>query len=169
MDRQDVTLVSLWLHVPFVTTWFALIVVDAFAMFGPGLTASQRLGILTWSRPFVVLAIPVILATGIWQTMENPFAHVDSFASLEHLRHHTLYGSLLFWKHGGVIVTFVLTVLVRFGLAPHAIATIDQTEGITDVSFLPHAARWLELAVLTNLLACLAAILLATRMVAELH
>ena len=79
MDRQDATLISLWIHVPFITTWIGLVMLDAFAAFAPGIDASQRPRIIQWSRPFTLLAIGVIMITGVWQTMDNPFVRVDSY------------------------------------------------------------------------------------------
>lgn len=169
MDRQDVTLVSLWVHVPFITTWIGLVMLDAFATFAPGLSGSQRAGIIAWSRPFVLLAIPVILATGVWQTVENPFYRVESYSDLSELRDRTLYGDLLFWKHACVLATFVLTALVRFVLAPRlqagVLATVGGGEGALDASDF----RLIQVGTLLNLAACLGALMLATRMVVELH
>lgn len=166
MDRQDVTLISLWLHVPFVTAWIGLIMLDFFAIFGPGLTDEQRPRILTWSRPFVLIAIPVILMTGVWQTIENPFYRVDSWSALSELKKRTLYGDLLFYKHVFVIVTFGLTVLVRFVLAPRLRAALATAGGVVS----DHGTyKLLRVASVANIGAGLAAVLLATRMVAELH
>jgi hypothetical protein len=119
------------------------------------------------------------MITGIWQTIENPFFRVDAYSKLSELRERTLYGDLLFWKHGFVLATFGLTILVRFILAPRLAAA-----GVRDeVSVRPSGAafasaevvpanntlRLIQLATALNLAACLAAVLLATRMVAELH
>ncbi len=167
MDREQITIVSLWVHVPFIITWIGLVMLDAFALFAPGVADDQRRHMLQWSRRFVLLAIPVIMVTGIWQTMENPFLRVDSFSRLELLRQRTLYGDLLFWKHGFVLLTFGLTVLVRFVLAPRwglVLATeAGRIESMTGME------RLLKLASLLNLGACAGAVLLATRMVLELH
>jgi hypothetical protein len=164
VDRQDITLVSLWVHVPFVITWIGLIMIDLFAMFGPGLTDEQRTSIVTWSRPFVIVAIPVILITGIWQTSENPFYRVESYADLQELKKR-LYGELLFYKHVFVIITFGLTILTRFVLAPRA-GLLATTGGMVLESA---EFRLLRLATGANGLAALAALMLATRMVIELH
>jgi putative copper export protein len=169
VDRDDVTLVSLWIHVPFITTWIGLVMLDAFATFAPGLSGGQRAGIIAWSRPFVLLAIPVILATGIWQTMENPFYRVESYSDLSELRHRTLYGDLLFWKHACVIATFVLTIAVRFVLAPRLQAGSLALAGPGDGALAADSFRLVQAGAVLNLAACLGALLLATRMVVELH
>ena len=180
MDRQDITLVSLWVHVPFIMTWIALVMFDGFAAFAPMLRGDQRARILTWSRLFVLLAIPVIMVTGIWQTIENPFFRVDAYSKLSELRDRTLYGDLLFWKHGFVLATFGLTILVRFILAPRLGGSdnIDpviagSSGGAAVAAEAPAAAgttlRLIQVATVLNLAACLGAVLLATRMVVELH
>lgn len=179
MDRQDITLVSLWVHVPFIMTWIALVMFDAFAAFAPALGGAQRSRFITWSRVFVLVAIPVIMVTGIWQTIENPFFRVDAYSKLSELREKTLYGDLLFWKHGFVLATFGLTILVRFILAPR-LATADSAEAVvvgsssaalsaTGWTAADRTLRLIQGATLLNLGACLAAVLLATRMVVELH
>jgi hypothetical protein len=177
MDRQDWLLISLWIHVPFITAWIGLVMLDSVAVFAPGLQEQQRARLLLWSRAFVLVAIPVILVTGIWQTMENPFYRVESYSGLSQLRARTLYGDLLFWKHGFVLATFGLTILVRFILAPRLMAGATGTAmssggamsmfGMLDDA--QRASRLAKLSTLLNLLACLGAVLLATRMVAELH
>jgi hypothetical protein len=179
MDRQDITLVSLWVHVPFIMVWIALVMFDAFAAFAPTLSSAQRTRFITWSRLFVLIGIPVIMITGIWQTIENPFFRVDAYSKLSELRERTLYGDLLFWKHGFVLATFGLTILVRFILAPRLAAAGVRDEvsvGPSGAAFASAEAvpahntlRLIQLATALNLAACLAAVLLATRMVAELH
>jgi len=178
MDRQDITLVSLWVHVPFIMVWIALVMFDAFAAFAP-MTGGQRARIFSWSRLFVLVGIPVIMITGIWQTIENPFFRVDAYSKLSELRDRTLYGDLLFWKHGFVLATFGLTILVRFILAPRLV-TSEAPEPVsvgpsgaavatTDAATSDGTLRLIQIATVLNLLACLGAVLLATRMVAELH
>ena len=172
MDRQDWLLISLWVHVPFITAWIGLVMLDTVAVFAPGLEQSQRTKLLLWSRAFVLVAIPVIMVTGIWQTMENPFYRVESYSGLSQLRARTLYGDLLFWKHGFVLATFGLTILTRFILAPRLAAGVAVRAGSGGMLGMLDELRtqWLlQLATLANLAACLAAELLATRMVAELH
>jgi hypothetical protein len=172
VDSGDWTLLSLWIHVPLVTVWVGLVMFDVFAAFAPSLEMAQRARLITWSRPFVIVAIILILVTGIWQTMENPFLQVRSYAELEELRERT-YGLALFWKHGFVLLTFVLTVVVRFFLAPRlATEAMTATTAGTDVAVAAaggqtaRAVRWLSL---LNLAACLGALVLATSMVWQLH
>ena len=180
MDRQDWTLISLWVHVPVIMTWIALVMFDAFAAFAPTLNGSQRSRFITWSRAFVLVAIPVIMITGIWQTIENPFFRVEAYADLSELRDRTLYGDLLFWKHAFVVATFGLTILVRFILGPRLTATESSDAVVVGGSGRAAVSasgtgtsdgtlRLIQVATALNLLACLGAVLLATRMVMELH
>lgn len=168
MSRDDLLLFSLWVHVPFVTAWIGLVMFDVYAALAPGLNLAQRGRMIAWSRPFVIVAILVIMVTGIWQTMENPFLRVTSFETLEQLRERTLYGKALFVKHGFVLATFVLTVIVRFVLAPRLAMPAVAGGGSEVSSKLPLQRTVLWLSVL-NLVACLGALILATRMVVELH
>ena len=178
MDDQDITLISLWVHVPLVITWIGLVMLDVVAAFAPGLDVGQRSRMIMWSRWFVIVAIPVIMITGIWQTIDNPFLRVESYSGLSALRERTLYGDLLFWKHAAVIATFGLTILVRFFLAPRmgsrgaSGAPPPVAAGASGSSMALADNRALQLvrtASVANLVACLFAILLATRMVLELH
>jgi hypothetical protein len=174
MSREDWLLYSLWVHVPFIVAWIGIVMLDFFAVFAPGMEESQRARILLWSRAFVVVAIPVIMITGIWQTMENPFTRVDSYSDLKRLRANTLYGDLLFWKHVFVVATFGLTVIVRFFLAPKWRDSIGGGDVVASgggaaVIVGQRVDGLIRLATAANLVACLGAILLATRMVAELH
>lgn len=168
MDREDFTLLSLLVHVPFVTAWVGLVMFDMFAVLLPGLDGDQRARMIAWSRPFVLIAVPVILITGIWQTMTNPFFDVNSWRTLERLRESTTYGQALFWKHGCVLVTFALTSIVRFVLAPQLAVRAAASDGAVG-RFRAGLERWLLGLSALNLLACLGAVLLATRMVIELH
>jgi putative copper export protein len=168
VDKTGLTLIALWLHVPFVTVWVGLVMLDLFASIAPGLDPIQRGRMLTWSRPFVILALVVIIATGTWQTIYNPFNVVTSIDALERLRSTTVYGMALFWKHGFVLVTFGLTILTRFVLAPRLVTAALVEEGEEDLGAIQQlrTISWIAAA---NLMACLAALLLATRMVWELH
>jgi len=157
------TLIALWLHIPFITAWIGLVMFDAFALFVPGLPRQQRARMVAWSRPFAIVAIVVITATGIWQTIDNPFQEVRSYADLSNLKETTTYGSALFWKHGFVLATFGLTLLARFVLAPRLVA-IEETS-----PQLPRLHQSLVWTTLANLAACLFALLAATRMIWELH
>jgi hypothetical protein len=178
VDTGDWTLLSLWIHIPVVTAWIGFVMLDLFASTAPGLSTEQRGRLIAWSRPFTIAAIVIILATGVWQTMKNPFIEVNSWDTLEDLRGKT-YGLMLFFKHGAVIATFFLTLLVRFYFAPRLMqpAAVGAPGGPAVTSTIHSTAaepvprdlqvtRWLSA---LNLLACLAALLLATRMVWELH
>jgi hypothetical protein len=171
LERQDWTLLSLWIHVPFVIAWIGVVMLDAFAAFAPGIEDGQRARMIAWSRPFVLIAIPVIMVTGIWQTMDNPFFDVESWSALQRLKNRTLYGDLLFWKHVFVVATFGLTILVRFILVPRLRGpTVSSSGGATALAMTDERTLGLvRIASALNLAACLAAVLLATRMVAELH
>ena len=146
---------------------------DAFAAFAPGLNPGQRTAIIKWSRPFVLVGIPVIMVTGIWQTIENPFYRVESYAALQELKKRSLYGDLLFFKHVFVFATFGLTILSRFIFAPRAEADSMMAGGSAGGAAVitTEGSAWslLRLTTAVNLLACLGALMLATRMVVELH
>ena len=143
-----------------ITAWIGLVMLDLFTMLAPGLELHQRLRLVVWSRPFVVIAIPVIIATGVWQTIFNPITVVDSIDALEKLREGTVYGTALFWKHGFVLITFALTVYVRFVVAPRALVSGASDDGDQQ------SLVWLSLA---NGGACMGALLFATRMIWTLH
>ena len=118
--------------------------------------------------PATTAGIVVIMVTGIWQTIFNPFFEVSSYEALERLRTAYVYGMLLFWKHGFVLATFALTCAIRFVLAPRLLAVAVTNTGTTvvDEERILRSISWIAAA---NLLACLGALLLATRMVWELH
>jgi putative copper export protein len=157
----DPTLVSLWIHVPLVTAWIGLAMLDLLVVCAPGLMTEQRARILTWSRPFTIGAIIVIMFTGVWQTIFNPIREVTSYAELSNLRNTTMYGHALFWKHGFVMATFALTILARFWLAPRLLASeAAGSEG---------SERTLFWVTSLNVAACVGALVLATRMIWTLH
>jgi putative copper export protein len=167
VTRDDLTLISILIHVPVVTIWIGLAMFDVFAMFSPALTPEQRARFVARSRWFALAAVAVILVTGVWQTMENPFVKVDSWATLEKLRTKT-YGEALFFKHIFVVTTFALTYLTRFVLAPRLIATTQATPA-GDAIAVAGLQRTLTLATLLNLAASFGALILAARMEIELH
>lgn len=178
MDEGALTLLSLWIHVPMVTAWIGMVMLDVVASTAPGLTLEQRGRMFAWFRPFIIVVIAIILITGVWQTMKNPFSEVSSYSELRALRD-TTYGFSLFIKHGFVLATFGLTLLVHFYFAPRlanagAIGapgrppmgdTVAVTRG-EEVTQDLTATRWLSA---LNLLACLGALIFATRMIWELH
>lgn len=161
------TLLSLYVHLPMVTLWIGLVMLDLYATLVPGLAPGQRARMITWSRPLTILAIVVILVTGIWQTMENPLQPgVRSYAELEKLREST-YGLALFWKHGFVLATFTLTVFVRFFLAPRLGTDVAATGGgVAAAAPRLQTVRWLAL---LNLAACAGALVMTTLMIWQLH
>ena len=176
MDKGDWTLLSLWIHIPLVTAWIGSVMWDVFASSAPGLTLGQRGRLITWQRALTILAIVVIMVTGIRQTIDNPFGEVTSYSELKALRDDTTYGMALFLKHGCVLATFVLTLLVRFYFAPRLLrdslsaGTGGSPGAVTTAGTLVAEpvtrdltlTRWLSV---LNLLACLGALIFATRMV----
>lgn len=170
MDTGDWTLLSLWIHIPIVTAWIGLVMLDAYASSVPGLSTEQRARMITWSRAATIVLVVLILATGIWQTIKNPFSEVSSYSELSKLREST-YGLSLFIKHIFVIATFLLTLAVRFYLAPRlqrgpSLSAAGAGAAVAAESRDLVAVRWLSI---LNLLACLGALIFATRMVWELH
>ncbi len=169
MDRADFTLISILIHVPFITAWIGLVMFDAFAAFAPGLDDAQRPRLIMWSQKFTLLAIVVILVTGVWQTMDNPFVKVDSYNDLSVLKERTLYGDLLFWKHVFFVGTLGLTLLNRFYLAPRANdGLVAGSDGTVAIAQAP-AASLLKPAVVLNVILAMGTLLLASRMILELH
>jgi hypothetical protein len=167
----NLTLLSLWVHIPLVTAWIGLVMFDVFAAAAPGLEPGQRKRMLLWSRPFVIVAIILILLTGIRQTYDNPFLRVTDWDSLQQLKDRD-YGLALFWKHGAVLATFGLTILVRFILAPRIMAGELHISGAGVAAAQAQASSTLRLilwASLLNVVACLAALVMATIMVWQLH
>jgi uncharacterized membrane protein len=162
VDKAGLTLIALWIHVPFVTAWIGLVLLDLLITLAPGLQPVQRGQIIAWSKPFVILAVVVIMITGVWQTIYNPFNEASSYEALERLRTTTVYGMVLFWKHGFVLATFVLTYATRFVLAPRLVAAPTADDG-------DRILRSIRGIAAANVAACLGALLLATRMVWELH
>lgn len=166
MSTGDWTLLSLWIHIPLVIAWIGLVIYDVLVSLAPGLSDAQRGRMVAWSRPFVLISIVVIMATGIWQTWHNPIGpEVTSYDTLEELRDKT-YGLALFWKHIFVLTTFVLTIAVRFVVAPRIAAVPPTTGAAAGVLEREQTMLWLSL---LNLAACLMALIFATRMVWELH
>jgi hypothetical protein len=162
---------SLWIHVPLVVGWVGFVMFDLFAALTPGLSLDQRGRMIAWSRWFVVAAIVLIMVTGIYQTIYNPVGpEVTSWATLQELKDKE-YGFALFIKHGFVLATFVLTIVVRFGLAPRLLGRGDGAVsggGAVAAGALSTDRTIVWLSAL-NLLACLGALLYATRMIWLLH
>lgn len=154
--------ISLAIHIPAVIAWLGIVVFDALVAAMPFLTPAQRGSLLARPRWVAVALIPIIFATGIFQTIYNPFSTVTDFASLEALRTTTTYGKALFFKHGFVLLSLILTIVVSFKAAPQLIAFADDTEA-TDP---PRAAGVLAWA---NVLACIALLLCVAVMIYQLH
>lgn len=175
---MDWTLISLWVHIPFVTAWIGLVMWDFFAATAPGLASVQRGRLIAASRWFTLLAIVVIMITGIRQTMDNPFQWVGSYAQLQELRKIT-YGDALFWKHVCVFISFALVLPVRFWLAPRLRSgRDDDADGLTitgggtaalTTPAVAQATRLIAGLTAVNLLFCLGALIYATRMIWTLH
>jgi putative copper export protein len=178
VDEGQLTLLSLWIHIPIVTAWIGMVMIDLFASSAPGFNIDQRGRMIAWFRPFVIAAIGIILVTGIWQTMKNPFSEVSSYAELSDLRD-TTYGFSLFVKHIFVVATFLLTLIVHFYFAPRlmkpsavgapggpAVSSTLVTTAQEPVARDLVATRWLSI---LNVLACVGALIMATRMIWELH
>jgi putative copper export protein len=145
-----------------VVFWIGLVLLDIFVSLAPGLQDGQRAQMIGWFRPAILVAILAIMATGIWQTMDNPFHPVRGYADLGELRT-TTYGLSLFLKHIFVVATFGLTLLVHFVVAPRLARA--HAAG-AETGHLRQAVTWLSV---LNGFACLATLLAATRMVWELH
>jgi putative copper export protein len=178
VDEGQLTLLSLWIHIPIVTAWIGMVMIDVYASTAPGLSVNQRGSMIAWFRPFVIAAIVIILITGIWQTMKNPFSEVSSYAELSDLRD-TTYGFSLFIKHIFVVATFFLTLIVHFYFAPRLMnpSSVGTPGGppVSDmlvatasepVALDLTATRWLSI---LNIAACVGALIMATRMIWELH
>src|SRR5690242_13811391 len=162
MSNDDVTLVSILIHVPFIMAWIGLVLFDIFASSTPGLADRERGRLIARTRAVTVLIIAVILITGIWQTAENPFVKVTSWSTLEKLRTRT-YGEALFFKHIFVVITVALTLWTRFLLAPRL-----EAQAVTANGAVAEESRGLQRLIarvsLLNLAACFAALILAARM-----
>lgn len=163
---MDLALLSLFVHVPIVTVWIGLVMLDLFASAVPGMATAQRGRVIAWSRPIVILSVVIIVTTGTIQTIINPFQDVNGWTTLERLRE-TPYGTALFFKHGFVLLTFAITMWVRFPLASRLMAERVTTNGVAvTASGLTRQALGLSI---INLLACLGTLLFTTRMLWELH
>jgi uncharacterized cupredoxin-like copper-binding protein len=154
--------ISLAIHIPAVIAWLGIVVFDALVVTMPFLTPAQRGSLLARPRWVAVALIPIIFGTGIFQTIYNPFSTVTDFTSLEALRTTTTYGQALFFKHGFVLLSLVLTLGVGFKAAPQLLAFADDTEA-TDPPRVAGVLAW------ANVLACIALLLCVAVMVYQLH
>ena len=158
MGAEEWVLISLLIHVPIVVAWIALVGLEVFLCTVRDVPGGQRMRPIAAMRWPTVALLVVIMVTGIWQTMYNPFIEVNSYATLQELKSTTTYGMALFWKHIFVVGTVVLSLGSRFVIAPGALARGDEA-----VSGVLRAVVWL------NLLACLLTLLATTRMTMTLH
>jgi len=165
LSRHDITLISLIFHIPAITLWVGLAMFDIFVLMTPGIAQDQRIRLITRFKWMSVVLIAIIMVTGIWQTLDNPFHRVDSFNTLEELRNDYTYGTALFIKHIFVFSTFGLSLLTRFYLAPRTEESMAQGDG----AVVMQQTKWLTWAAVFNLALTLAAVVAAARVTIELH
>lgn len=178
MSESAITLTMLWVHVPFATAWIGIAMLDAFLAVAPGLSAGQRSSLIRLTLPFVLVAIPVIIVTGVWQTVHNPVTRPQwSWAILEDLKRST-YGWALFYKHVFVVGTLAATLAIKLvlvrRLAAHAAAGMTAggaTSGgaVVAATSGEGADRPLQAVSGLNLLCCLAILVCVVLMVFQLH
>jgi len=173
MNESTITLTMLWVHVPFATAWIGIALLDAFLAVAPGLSAAQRSQLIRLTLPFVLLAIPVIVVTGVWQTVYNPVTRPQwSWAILADLRRST-YGWALFYKHVFVVGTLVATLAIKLVLVRRlgAAASAGLAGAGSAVALAPEARidRPLQTASWLDLLCCLAILICVVLMVYQLH
>jgi|DewCreStandDraft_5_1066085.scaffolds.fasta_scaffold00100_4 hypothetical protein len=173
---QQLLLASMVLHVPFSVAWIGVALYAIFVTATPGLTVEQRGHLLQRTRALVLVSIPVLLITGVFQTMYNPLTEpITSYQTLARLRA-TPYGTALFYKHGFVIATVVATLvlvfvyagrLARAGAEVMAIGGTPATvAGNPDAESIRRQAVWLAL---LNGLLCLGLLLCVTYIVFSLR
>ncbi len=174
MSEGTITLALLWVHVPFAIAWIGVAMLDAVLAVAPGLSAGQRAALIRFTLPFVYVAIPVILATGVWQTVYNPVTRpMWSLQILEELKKST-YGWALFYKHGFVAATLVATLALKLVLA-RRLAAEAPTMAISGAGVLAATpatgapGRALQATAWANLLCCLGILVCVVLMVWQLH
>jgi len=163
--RPDLLLVSLLVHIPAVTIFVGLALWDVFVTFTPGLEQGQRGRMIGKTAVLTLVLIAIIMVTGVYQTIENPFRSIRSYSDLHDLRSDTTYGMALFIKHAFVILTFILSPILRFYFAPRVANVAAGTDGAAVAS----DAKLLQLATVVNLALCMLALMAAARMTIELH
>ncbi|MES4791760.1 MAG: hypothetical protein C4321_01100 [Chloroflexota bacterium] len=173
---HQLLLLSMVLHVPFSVAWIGVALYAIFVTTVPGLSIEQRGYLLLRTRALVLVSLPVLLLTGVFQTMYNPLTEpITSYAMLSRLRA-TPYGAALFYKHGFVIATIVVTLALVFMLAGKlaragsgalassgaaALASVDP-----NAESIRRQATWLAL---LNGLICLSLLLCVTYIVFSLR
>jgi hypothetical protein len=176
MTTETITLILLWVHVPFAIAWIGIAMLDAFLAITPGLLPRQRAALIRSTLPIVLVAIPVIILTGIWQTVYNPLTRPQwSLALLDDLRR-TTYGQALFYKHVFVVGTLLATLAIKLVLIRRLEATIAQPVAVGagggDVAPVGQDSgepRLLRTVAWINVLFCLAIIMCVVLMVWQLH
>ena len=156
MDVEASLPISLLVHVPVAVTWVGLVAIEAFLCISRDVSGGQRMRLIAAMRWPTVALLAIILVTGIWQTLHNPFVEVTNWDTLEELRTTTAYGAALFWKHVFIVATVALAFASRFVLAPRARATGDTSMAFRAVVYL-------------NVAVCLMVLLATTRMTIALH
>jgi hypothetical protein len=172
---ESITLWMLWIHVPFAVAWIGIALIDAFLAVAPGLSAAQRTSLIRMTTPAVLVAIPVIIITGVWQTVYNPVtAPMWSLQILDELKKST-YGWALFYKHVFVVGTLLATlalklVLVRRLEAAAPTATVAETGSAAAVALTGNGVdRQVQAGAWLNVLCCLAILVCVVLMVWQLH
>lgn len=172
---ESITLWMLWIHVPFAVAWIGIALIDAFLAVAPGLSAAQRASLIRMTTPAVLVAIPVIIITGVWQTVYNPItASMWSLQILDELKKST-YGWALFYKHVFVVGTLLATlaiklVLVRRLEASAPTAAVAETGSGAAVALTDNGVdRQVQAGAWLNVLCCLAILVCVVLMVWQLH
>ena len=162
---NDLLLVSLLVHIPAVTIFVGLALWDAFVAMTPGIAQQQRARMISKTAVLTLVLIAIVMVTGVYQTIYNPFRSIESYSDLSHMRDETTYGMALFIKHAFVFSSFFLSPFIRFYLAPRAGNVAAQADGTAVAT----EAKQLQWATLLNLALGMGALLSAARMTIELH
>ena len=162
---MDLLLISLIIHVPAISIWIGLSLWDTFVMVTPSIEHQEKARLIGKTALLTMVLLAIILVTGIYQTIENPFRTIESYNDLSNLRKQTDYGMALFVKHIFVIMTFGLSPIIRFYLAPRA-GKVSASGGGAAVAT---DTKLLKLAVFANFALGMAALVATSRMTFELH
>lgn len=110
----DDVLLSLLIHMLAAVLWLGGVIFQSLVVLLPttALDRSERSRLLLRAAPLQLLALVVLLPTGVYNTINNPVTleKVTSWERAELLRS-TPYGTALFGKHILVIMTTVVTAL----------------------------------------------------------
>lgn len=167
---ESVTLWMLWIHVPFAVAWIGIALIDAFLAVAPGLSATQRASLIRMTTPAVLVAIPVIIITGVWQTVYNPVtAPMWSLQILDELKK-TTYGWALFYKHVFVVGTLLATLAIKLVLVRRLEAAVAEIGSGAAVALTGNGVdRQVQAGAWLNVLCCLAILVCVVLMVWQLH